>query len=102
MNPKVVMLSLNVCLSLVFPQMNLGGPVSCFMPANNRYYIYGVRVYAKDCGVPRRPNIYLKVSKHFYWIQREVGDSAPPILAPIHSCSLAMCFLLSSLATVVI
>ncbi|XP_036842861.1 chymotrypsinogen B [Oncorhynchus mykiss] len=40
--------------------MNLGGPVSCFMPANNRYYIYGVRVYAKDCGVPRRPNIYLK------------------------------------------
>ncbi|XP_064876958.1 elastase-1-like [Oncorhynchus nerka] len=83
-------------------EMNLGGPVSCFMPANNRYYIYGVRVYTQDCGVPRRPNIYLKVSKHFYWIQREVGDSAPPIPAPIHSRSLAMCFLLSSLAKVVI
>ncbi|CAB1330182.1 unnamed protein product [Coregonus sp. 'balchen'] len=82
-------------------KMNLGGPVSCFMPAKNRYYVYGVRVYTKDCGVPRQPNIYLRVSKHFYWIQRELGNSAPPSLLHFTLWPF-LCFLLSSIAKIVI
>ncbi|KAL2104105.1 hypothetical protein ACEWY4_000973 [Coilia grayii] len=55
-------------------ETNIGGPISCFVPATKRYYVKGIRIVANKCGVPRRPNIYLQVSKHFHWIARKIDN----------------------------
>ncbi|KAG5276726.1 hypothetical protein AALO_G00109040 [Alosa alosa] len=49
-----------------------GGPLSCYVPTTGRHYVRGLRIITKKCGVPRRPNIYLQVSKYYYWIANAV------------------------------
>ncbi|XP_062407201.1 serine protease hepsin-like [Sardina pilchardus] len=51
---------------------SVGGPLMCFVPTTGRHYVRGLRIVTKKCGVIRRPNIYLQVSKYYHWIARSV------------------------------
>ncbi|XP_063065440.1 transmembrane protease serine 12-like [Engraulis encrasicolus] len=55
-------------------ESNIGGPISCYIPHIKRYYVKGLRIRADKCGVIRRPNIYLRVSQHYYWIEAQIDN----------------------------
>uniref|UniRef100_A0A8C1G8N3 Si:dkey-9p24.5 n=1 Tax=Cyprinus carpio TaxID=7962 RepID=A0A8C1G8N3_CYPCA len=54
-------------------ETNLGGPLNCYIKIEDRYFLIGIRVKATSCGEPNRPNVYLKVYSHYYWIEREMN-----------------------------
>ncbi|XP_073678804.1 plasminogen [Garra rufa] len=56
-------------------ETNLGGPLNCYIEIEERYFLIGIRVKATSCGQPYRPNVYLKVYSHYYWIERELNNS---------------------------
>ncbi|XP_062842064.1 plasminogen-like [Trichomycterus rosablanca] len=53
-------------------EINLGGPLSCFQLMHDRYYLCGIRILGDQCGVPRKPNIYLKTTSYFLWVEKYV------------------------------
>ncbi|XP_050952759.1 transmembrane protease serine 9 [Labeo rohita] len=56
-------------------ETNLGGPLNCYIKIEDRYFLIGIRVKATSCGKRNRPNIYLKVYAHYYWIERKMNNS---------------------------
>ncbi|XP_059383959.1 si:dkey-9p24.5 [Carassius carassius] len=54
-------------------ETNLGGPLNCYIKIEERYFLIGIRVKATSCENPNRPNVYLKVYSHYYWIEREMN-----------------------------
>ncbi|XP_072515839.1 serine protease 55 [Salminus brasiliensis] len=51
-------------------KINIGGPLTCLLPLQQRYYISGIRIVGDLCGVPRRPNIYLNTMQYYLWLEK--------------------------------
>uniref|UniRef100_A0A672VCI1 Peptidase S1 domain-containing protein n=1 Tax=Strigops habroptila TaxID=2489341 RepID=A0A672VCI1_STRHB len=49
-----------------------GGPLACYHPPTNRYYLMGIASFGVGCGQPRFPGIYVRLSQYRRWIKSEL------------------------------
>ncbi|XP_066500317.1 elastase-1-like isoform X2 [Hoplias malabaricus] len=70
--------------------INIGGPLNCFLPLQHRYFIFGIRVVGDLCGVPQRPNIYLVTKRYYLWLEKYTTAAALHPLRAAHMFTLAL------------
>ncbi|XP_066526486.1 transmembrane protease serine 11D [Hoplias malabaricus] len=51
-------------------QGDSGGPLSCYSEVTGKYYIYGVTSHGEECGLPKKPGLYTRISRYTTWLWR--------------------------------
>ncbi|XP_076874693.1 transmembrane protease serine 12 [Brachyhypopomus gauderio] len=78
-------------------QGDSGGPLSCYSEGAARFYLYGVTSHGEDCGLPRKPGVYSRVSSYAAWLSRtrersaSSGSSISPTILHIIPALLCRC-----------
>ncbi|KAL1020732.1 hypothetical protein UPYG_G00003930 [Umbra pygmaea] len=63
-------------------QGDSGGPLQCFSEDKGTFYLVGVTSFGDDCGLPKRPGVYARVSKYSTWLKTIQSRSLSTVVQP--------------------
>uniref|UniRef100_A0A8C7YFD1 Acrosin n=1 Tax=Oryzias sinensis TaxID=183150 RepID=A0A8C7YFD1_9TELE len=68
-------------------QGDSGGALQCYSESDDRFYVLGVTSFGEECGLPRRPGVYSRISVFADWLKAVQAQAAA---ATAHRLRLAL------------
>ncbi|XP_020560283.1 acrosin isoform X2 [Oryzias latipes] len=57
-------------------QGDSGGALQCYSESDDRFYVVGVTSFGEECGLPRRPGVYSRISRFADWLKAVQAQAA--------------------------
>uniref|UniRef100_A0A3B3DVT7 Peptidase S1 domain-containing protein n=1 Tax=Oryzias melastigma TaxID=30732 RepID=A0A3B3DVT7_ORYME len=58
-----------LCAGLESGAGDSGGALQCYSESDDRFYVVGVTSFGEECGLPRRPGVYSRISRFADWLK---------------------------------
>ena len=66
---ELLLSQLHVTFFEISLQGDVGGPLMCHLPMQDNWKLFGIALYARECGAVGNPAVFTQVINYINWIQ---------------------------------